>query len=63
LISSLIFVSTGAFVYWTISGYKGTFDDYMSRFSDTDNKYEKNYWTGAGLITLVTMIILGILSK
>jgi hypothetical protein len=43
---TLIIVSTGAFFYWTMSGFNGTFNDYMSRYYDTDDKYDKNFWTG-----------------
>jgi len=60
---TLVIVSTGAFFYWTMSGYKGTFDDYMSRYNDTDNKYDKNYWAGLGLLTAFAIIVLAIIPK
>ena len=59
-LSTLVIVSTGAFFYWTLSGYKGKFNDYMSRYYDTDTKYNKNYWTGLGLLAFLVTIILGI---
>ncbi len=59
-LTSLIIVSTGAFFYWTLSGYKGSFDEHMSRYYDNDNKYDKNYWAGLLLITFIVMTILGI---
>ena len=62
-LSTLLFVSTGAFFYWTLSGFKGNFDDYMSRYHDSDNKYDKNYWTGFGILGLTAIVILSIFSK
>jgi hypothetical protein len=61
-LSKLVFVSTGAFFYWTLSGFKGTFNDYMSRYHDTDAKYFKNYWTGLALVAILMIIILGVFS-
>ena len=62
-LSTLLFVALGAFFYWTLSGYKGKFDDYMSRYYDSDNKYDKNYFTGLGILALIIISILGIFSK
>lgn len=56
---TLIFVSTGAFFYWTLSGYKGSFNDQMSRYYEYNARYEKNYWTGLGLLFLIVIAVLG----
>jgi len=55
--SKFIFVASGAFFYWTLSGYNGKFDDYMSRHSDNDAKYFKNFFTGMTLIGTILVII------
>jgi hypothetical protein len=60
---TLIIVSTGAFFYWTMSGFNGTFNDYMSRYYDTDNKYDKNFWTGLGLFVVLAIIVYGVVIK
>ena len=62
-LSTLLFVAVGAFFYWTLSGYKGKFDDYMSRYYDSDNKYDKNYLTGMGILALIAILIQGIFSR
>lgn len=62
-VTTFIIVSAGAFFYWTLSGYKGSFNDYMSNHYDTDKKYDKNYWTGLGLLSVIVITILGIVSR
>ena len=61
-LTTLIIVSMGAFFYWTLSGFKGTFNDYMSRYYDADTKYDRNYLTGLGLLFLVVVITVGVVS-
>jgi hypothetical protein len=60
--SSLLLVSTGAFLFWTLSGYKGAFNDYMSRYHERDGRYYKNYFTGLAIIIFGIGIIGGIVS-
>jgi hypothetical protein len=62
-LTTLIIVSTGAFFYWSVSGYRGTFNDRMSRYYDAGTRYEKNYWTGLGVLFFIVIIILGIVSR
>ena len=62
-LTTLIIVSTGAAFYWILSGFKGTFNDYMSRYYDRDNKYDKNYWTGFALLAFMIMNILAMLAS
>lgn len=59
---TLIIVATGAFFYWTLSGYKGSFNDYMSRYYDDDNKYDRNYWTGLAILLVVSIVVFKIAS-
>ena len=58
----LIIVSIGAFVNWMLSGFKGTFNDQMSRYYDYDSKYDKNYWTGLAVVIVIGIVIIGIVS-
>lgn len=53
----LVVVATGAFLYWTLSGFKGKFDDYMSRYHDGDVKYFKNLLTGLCILSILFMLI------
>lgn len=62
-LSNLIIVGTGAFFYWTTSGYKGKFNDYMSRYYDSDTMSDKNFWTGLVILFFVVMITLSLLKK
>ena len=62
-LTSLVIVSTGAFCYWALSGFKGTFNDHMSRYYDYDTKFDKNYWTGLGLLFFAIAAILGIATR
>lgn len=55
-IKTLVIVSTGAFFYWALTGFKGKFNDRMSRYYDDDAKYYKNFVTG--LIVLVVLFLL-----
>ena len=57
-----IAVSIGAFFYWMLSGFKGNFNDFMSRYYGHDDKYEKNYWTGLALLVFVIVNLIVILS-
>jgi hypothetical protein len=59
---SLLFVSTGAFLFWTLSGCKGAFNDYMSRYHERDWRYYKNFFTGMAIIIFAIGIIGGIVS-
>jgi hypothetical protein len=60
--TTLIIVSMGAFFFWTLSGYKGTFNNYMSRYYEADSKYEKNYWTGLALLAVLSITVFGFVS-
>jgi hypothetical protein len=62
LLEKFVIVSTGAFFYWMLSGFKGTFNDYMSRYYEDDNKYDKNYWTGLALLVIIIVNIIVIAS-
>lgn len=62
-LTTLLIVSTGAFVYWTLSGYKGKFNDHMSRYYDSDTKYDKNYITGLGVLVVLAIIIFAMVGK
>jgi hypothetical protein len=61
-IPTLIIVSTGAFIRWTMTGFKGTFDNHMSRYHDTDTKYDKNYWTGIIAIVVLVIVVISLTS-
>ncbi len=50
---TLIIVSIGAFIFWLLSGFKGTFDERMSRYYESDKKFDKNYF--AGLIFILIL--------
>ena len=58
---TLIIVWTGAVFYWALSGFRGNFDNYMSRYTARDSKYVKNLLTGmviiVSILTTVTAII------
>ena len=57
-VTTLFVVSVGPFFYWTLSGFKGTFDDWMSRYYDTDKKYYKNFLTGLALLAIILSTII-----
>jgi glucan phosphoethanolaminetransferase (alkaline phosphatase superfamily) len=51
---TLVLVATGAFLFWTLSGFHGSFNHHMSRYTDSDNKYDRNFF--AGLIIFVLLV-------
>lgn len=57
----LVVIATGAFFYWSLSGFKGKFDDYMSRYHDDDVKYFKNLMTGLCILSILFMLIYRVL--
>jgi hypothetical protein len=62
MLLKFIAVSIGAFFFWMLSGFKGSFNDFMSRYYDQDNKYEKNYWTGLALLVFIIVNIIVVAS-
>lgn len=60
---SIIPVATGAFIFWSFSGFNGSFDDYMSGRRDADWKYWKNYLTGTAVIFVVVMFVYAVMER
>ena len=61
-IFDFIFVLIGAFFYWSISGFIGKFDDYMSSYKELNRKYDKNFFTGFAIFSFVAIILYKIFS-
>lgn len=61
-LTSLIVVSTGAFFYWMLSGFKAKFNDYMSGQHEANAKYYKNFVTGVVIYTVIIAIIIKVIS-
>jgi len=61
-IVALALVATGAFYYWLISGFDGSYNNYMSSYSDNDWKYFKNLFTGLLIIVLIGSFVIALVS-
>ena len=61
-LTSLIIVSTGAFFYWFLGGFKTKFNEQMSGQYDRDAKYFKNLLTGVVIYTIIFSIIIKVLT-
>lgn len=59
---TLIIVATGAGFYWMLSGFRGTFNDYMSRYYESNSKYDKNFWTGIAVWAFIAVVLHAVLS-
>jgi len=65
--TTLVLVATGAFFFWILSGFRGSFNQHMSRYTDSDNKYYRNLFTGliifVLLLTTVSRIMVWVYNK
>jgi hypothetical protein len=60
--TTLLLVATGAFTLWLLSGFKGKFNDRMSRYYENDNKYDRNFLIGFAIIIFLITSLLRIIS-
>lgn len=60
--STLAMVSIGAFIFWLLSGFKGKFNDLMSRYYESDQKFDKNYFVGFAIILIIIASVITIIS-
>jgi len=61
-LTTSVIVSVGAFVNWMLNGFKGTFNDQMSRWHEYDSKRDRNYLTGMAVFIVIGIVIIGIAS-
>ena len=54
---TLILTFIGASFIWMLKGFKGKFDDEMTRQYDTSFKSARNWLTGLGIVILIVFII------
>ncbi len=56
-LESFIFIVVGAFFFWMIKGFKGKFDDEMTRVNESSTKDLRNFITGLIIIIGITYLL------
>jgi hypothetical protein len=56
-IPTFAIVASGALCHWTLSGFKGSFNEQLSVRAENDSRYCRNFTTGLAIsITLLVVV-------